>query len=180
MTDEFKCFEQDAAEQAGLSQDQFKAARTQLLQRNVDYAMVGNKIAYTEEAMSRVLASLDITVKSPQDGSGAPDPEEVTRVVAKSAGEPVSPPPALPEAGTPPVKSPPKAAPDPDELTAELRVCRIYPNPHIIGAKYNGKIQRVRVNSSKNFKVGMLVPARYINDNLWELTKKCPRRPGKW
>lgn len=41
---------------------------------------------------------------------------------------------------------------------------------------------RVRVNTTKNFLRGMVIPVQAVAGytDLYELTRKCPRQPGKW
>jgi hypothetical protein len=41
---------------------------------------------------------------------------------------------------------------------------------------------RIRVNNNANFLRGMLVPVQIVAGytDLYELTRKCPRQPGKW
>lgn len=37
-----------------------------------------------------------------------------------------------------------------------------------------------RVKSTEKFIIGMEIPARFDRGNVWEITRPCPRRKGKW
>ena len=69
--------------------------------------------------------------------------------------------------------------PEPGEIR-ELVFSRKYTNPRVVGATLNGEVQRVRVQNNKNFRRGMILPCRYMQEDFWELARKCPRRPGRW
>jgi hypothetical protein len=69
-----------------------------------------------------------------------------------------------------------------------LRVVRRVINPHIVLASrmedvVDGRAavpQRVRVRSSENFIPGMVLRARRVDGDLWELCGRCPRWRGRW
>lgn len=80
----------------------------------------------------------------------------------------------------------------PQEATieiAQLRVVRRVLNPHIVLCERlndgpalgdRGLPQRVRVRSSENFIPGMMLRARRVDGDLWELQGRCPRTKGRW
>ena len=66
---------------------------------------------------------------------------------------------------------------------AELVVHRCFiRNPHLVMGKVAGRadLQRVRVRSNKNFRAGMKMPCVLLEGNLWRLTRRLPRSPGRW
>lgn len=70
-----------------------------------------------------------------------------------------------------------------------LKVVRRVLNPRIVMASPLGDLMgdgrgaaivRVRVRSSANFVVGMVLQAQQVKGDLWELCGRCPRWRGRW
>ncbi len=77
-------------------------------------------------------------------------------------------------------KLPPFLIPPQPGEAREMIVTRVYRNRKLIGAELDGQLQRIRVQSNKNFRRGMKIPTRHINGDIWELARRCPRWPGRW
>jgi len=80
----------------------------------------------------------------------------------------------------PPHDEPAEPLEPPEE--ADLLVTRFYTNPQILGAvrAVGEPVQRVRVKTTKNFRRGMKIPCTHLQADLWILTGRCPRWPGKF
>ena len=76
---------------------------------------------------------------------------------------------------------PPKKFERLDEAELVVERCFIR-NPHLVMGKVAGRanLQRVRVRSNKNFRAGMKMPCVFLEGNLWRLTRRLPRSPGRW
>jgi hypothetical protein len=63
-------------------------------------------------------------------------------------------------------------------------VCRVkdgeLPERHIPYVTDSSGFAYCRVKSKEKFIVGMEVPARFDGGNVWDITRPCPRRRGKW
>jgi hypothetical protein len=60
-------------------------------------------------------------------------------------------------------------------------VTRYVRNPRLILARVDEKEVRVRVSNFKLFRIGMEIPIKKLaTDDVWMLTRKEPRSPGRW
>jgi hypothetical protein len=66
---------------------------------------------------------------------------------------------------------------------AVLRVLRLTRNERIVMAEKkeapDGEL-RVRVHSNVNFVPGMELTGKHVQQDLWDLVGRCPRRRGMW
>lgn len=146
--------EHDLARELGVSRDLVRKARRSL---DIPLQMDGKTAVLPDTEAERVRSHL-----------GAPPTEkDAPCLCGASALAPV-------------VTDSAPAAPPPGQEVVTLRVHRIVQNPHIILATDGLCILRVRVRSSANFIVGMEIPARRIQGDLYELARPCPRARGRW
>jgi hypothetical protein len=60
-------------------------------------------------------------------------------------------------------------------------VKRFFMNPHLVAVQLPGNaVVNIRVKSTANLRVGMIVPVREAGPGRYELAKKLPRYPGRW
>jgi hypothetical protein len=60
-------------------------------------------------------------------------------------------------------------------------VKRFFMNPHLMAVQLpTNAVVNIRVKSTANFRVGMIVPVREAGPGRYELAKKLPRYPGRW
>lgn len=76
----------------------------------------------------------------------------------------------------------PASAEAAESAKKEVRVAvtRFTRNHQIMMAEHEGQEIRVRVNSSRNFLIGMEIPVAHVQEDLWELIGRCPRARGRW
>ena len=78
----------------------------------------------------------------------------------------------------------PKNPPPPPPPTVRLKTTPHKTlNPHIIMACLlddEKAVMRVRVKSKENFRAWMVIEARHLGADLYELVGNCPRFPGKF
>jgi hypothetical protein len=110
-----------------------------------------------------------LTAQNEANGTPPPHPSRLQRIVKGVTG--------LFDGSASEIPADP-AEPVPDE--AELEFQQATKNRNIVFATYNGQQCRVRVRDSKNFRQGMKMPCEHIDGNLWKLTRRCPRRVGRW
>ena len=71
-----------------------------------------------------------------------------------------------------------------NETTPEperCKVLRLFPNRHLLLAEdAHGSSVRVRVSDSSNFMPKMVIKARQIERDLYELVGRAPRYRGRW
>jgi hypothetical protein len=107
------------------------------------------------------------------------------KISKKSAARRVLLLPAPPGVGGSPLEAVLVVAKRPDHY-ANLHtiVCRVkegeLPERHIPYVTDSSGFAYCRVKSKEKFIVGMEVPARFDGGNVWDITRPCPRRRGKW
>ena len=154
--------ERDLAEQLGLNRAILSKIRERELIENRHYVRTASGILLKGDGLDAMLQALEHQVENaapaiPEtaaSGSG-PQIEVLTHLPKKFGG--------LDEA----------------ELVVERCFIR---NPHLVMGKVAGRanLQRVRVRSNKNFRAGMKMPCVFLEGNLWRLTRRLPRSPGRW
>lgn len=148
--------EHDLAIDLGVSRDVVREIRRQKLRPDVDWFTAFKAIHITPRGVELIRGYL-----GSQNAKNAP---------ARAAGS---------AAGAITVTDDELAAPKSSTVTM-LRVHKLVINPHILLASDGARVVRVRVQNTKNFRVGMEIPATHIQADLFELARACPRRPGQW
>lgn len=154
---DFTLEEGQLSAELGLARPKVRALRTDELVHGTDWKSIGGLVRYSRAGW-----------------------EKLRRSVGLAAGEPAAPPPA-------PAKdlAPKKAVGQPPPLqhgdVHDLVVVRIYPvNRKILLARLGNSEVRVRVGSNQKFMPGMVLPAKFLEADLWELARRAPRYRGKW
>ena len=166
--------ERELAEQLGLKRAILSKIRARELIENRHYVRTAAGILFKGDGLDAMLQAVGHQVKN-----AAP-------AIPKNAEAPISEPAAAAEApGRGPqieVRPPlPKKFERLDEAELVVQRCFIK-NPHLVMGKVAGRVtlQRVRVRSNKNFRAGMKMPCVLLEGNLWRLTRRLPRSPGRW
>jgi len=162
---DFTHWESKVAGRLGLSRDNMRRFRLELLTEGVDYITSSKRIHLTSSAVEKLATALRVPAP-PAEATSAAEPD----AAISSADQPT------PAIGT-----------------VRLCVWRQTKNPHIIEAffpekdpAYRVNIVRVIVKKAANFiKTGgdglpMTLPARHVQADLYELLGPCPRRMGRW
>ncbi len=162
----FTVWQSHLASRLGLSIEEIRLAKKGLVE-GTDWALVGNRIKFTEKGAQEVAAVLGCSIPPAPKllGFGAV-PVEI---------------PALPSDSEPPKKNHANGA-------ASFLVIRKTANPHILEAYPEGSDPavranqvRIRVKDSQNFTRGMKISARpCLAAGLYEFTGRVPRWPGKY
>lgn len=147
---------EEALHQAtGIAQKKLLKTRMKKLTKGADWDYhAGNAVMYSKNGVARLLEALGLRDNVHLD---------------KLADDTQAPPPEAP------------AAPKKPALEATVR--RLVLNPHLLLANLeDGTEIRVRVRSSANFKPHMRIPVelRPGGGDVYTLTRKEPRFPGKW
>lgn len=176
----------------GLSDSLIKKTRRDLLVPEEDFKKVDGRVAYTEEAVAKLFGFLQGSKSSAVARSKIPamDVSEILSAAQVQAAPAEKQPLLLPLPWTL------WAVPD-----AVLIVARIFPrnskimhaklHPEWIkknGAAYKSKTgidpdqatHRIKVRSTQKFVVGMEVPCRWKQSDLWLCTRRMPYRKGRW
>lgn len=163
--------ESHVAGRLGISRDTIREMRNAHLVEDADWKSVRNIICLTDVAAGKIAAALSLpapaTAVSPEKAAEMLVAEKDAATATTGAGL--------------------------VDLIEELCVWRLTKNPHIIEAFAPGtdpmhrqNILRVRVKNAANFcRVGgdgkpMMLPARHVQVDLYELVGPCPRRKGRW
>ena len=163
---EFVYIEKKMAENAGVSERAFAATRQITLEEGVDWIHGKRKqVLLNKAGLDKVLQKLGILGtgtgdQNPQDEPEKEIPADLRESIAESTIEAVQ--------------------RQEKNVVILIVSSRKYPNKHILAALKDDQLVRVHVKSSKNFRKGMEIPVRWLKDDLYELTRACPRRPGKW
>ena len=153
--EDFTINEKKAAMLCGMNRRRtFQSARIKFLKNKVDWINKNNQIFYTQEGVQKAMHHIGIPHK------------EAMMLIGQLTKEEIVSPAALPDLS--------------ERKTADLTIVRLCRNTKIVIAVLDGKEQRIRVRDSKNFIKGMKAPCRHIKEDLWELTKRCPRWRGRW
>ena len=151
------------AEVAGLTREVMKNARG-TLEKGRDWGRKRTMVMFTETGLRNVAAMLGLEqevmerirerVQARTEGNDSTAPAEVSTKDDKKGGS------------------------CPGETDIEL--VRLYPNRRIVGGRLDGEVVRIRVKDNRNFRRGMILPCRHVQADLWECTRRSPRRRGKW
>ena len=151
--DECTIVERELAAELGISHNQLKGLRAQHLQETADWRLVQGFVCYTPKARAKVMAALGLKITQPKKRPPAPEGNVRALLPAKSA----------------------------TSLAVQLAtIVGLTKNRHIVMADLGPERIRIRVKASRNFRKGMEAPVRLLEDNLYELACRCPRRSGRW
>lgn len=155
--------ERNVAAEIGLTSETIRELRAKHLTKDEDWALERGLVRYTKKGREKILAA----------------------VLIPPADAPSAPPTAADEATVTP-------APGPGGAWTLLEDQRPW-MPATVEQRYHNKkvfvarlevepftIVTVRVRDSEKFTVGMRVPIRAIEGNLYELASRLPRWSGKW
>ena len=175
--------ERDLAKQLGLKREILSKIRDRELIENRHYVRTDTGILLKGDGLDVMLQALGHEVRNAvlstkknaaaallDENAAAAVPEPAAAAEASSLGPQTEVRPHLP-----------KKFERLDE--AELVVDRCFiRNPNLVMGKVAGRVslQRVRVRSNKNFRAGMKMPCVFLEGNLWRLTRRLPRSPGRW
>lgn len=136
----------------GISPALLVSLRTAHLEQGTDYDRVGRALFYTEEAVARLIQLVDASRTEPPQTAVTlpPAPLEGTLVVHRAKKEGVQ----------------------------NRYIIEAFP----LGADPLDRSQlvRVRVSDNEHFVPGMELPARQVEGDYWECTRKAPRTRGRW
>lgn len=193
-----ECLLRDAM---GISDGLIKKTRKRLLKDRRDYALIEKRIAYTEDAARKVIEHLSgpaVSAATAQKVSTVDVPE----LLSASLREPIPPEkqanpedvPTLEKQTEQLLLQEPWKVPDCEmifhkkPLNQRILLGRIpqdWINKHgqhlyLLHGIDARKPQRIRVKDNANFTEGMKIPCSWIQNNLWQCTKRMPRGRGKW
>jgi hypothetical protein len=77
------------------------------------------------------------------------------------------------------VAKPPQNVPNKRMLVCTVKTGQM-PAHHIEAVTDSGGMAYVQVTRSEHFVLGMEIPGRHLQGNIWECARPCPRRRGKW
>jgi hypothetical protein len=192
MTDksEFIYSEQRLAAVTGISHQKMVEVRRQHLQREEDYNVLSNHIAYSVDGVDRLLTALGhkLPKKKTAGGIGLEDILKASLVPTLSGAEqalelwgqgrdliPWLPVNQLIEVILVPIKN--TTIVYGEILESDLKpISEEYYAREIDGRK----VVHVRVGRNKHFLPGMEMPCRHLHGPYWELTRRLPRGRGRW
>lgn len=137
--------------------------------RDVDVALDEMLPADVMDGLMKDAAEAD----QPKDAPAEPVAAEPPKDAAEDGLEPAT---ESPGGGAEAAKD----APAVDDVASEAIVCRKVRNPRLVIAKLGAVEVRVRVRNCTMFPNGMKIPIRHVANDVWELTRKEPRGPGRW
>ena len=167
--DKLEVTERNVAAEIGLSPEAVKELRAKYLDPETDWKLERGLVRYTKKARDIILAAVRIP---PAEAPSAP--------------------PAAPEAPTRSEAAEELRASGPGGSWAILDdprpwvpavVANRYKNRRVFVARLDVEpftLVTVRVRDSEKFAIGMRVPIRAIDVNLYELASRLPRWPGRW
>lgn len=124
--------------------------------------------APAEEASPAPALDLEIVDSPPNDEQAAADFQTLGAMLAMAAG-------ATPSA---PAEEEPLALEAPEVV--EVRVTRCYAhNRRLVAGELDGKAVRVRVRTNGKLRPGMVLRCALVEADLYTLTERLPRWPGK-
>lgn len=191
-------------ERLGLSDSMVKSTRKRFLTPGTDFMLVDGKTAYTKNALDKFIDSLLGCEKTSASTKAKVEAARLSTALELALLEPV-----LCEKQATEKNGAAEQITDPARLlavpwkipNAVLLVTRIFPRNNKImlgkidpawveknGAAYKSKTgisagvdtHRIRVNTTKNFTIGMEVPCIWRQADLWECSCRMPKRKGKW
>lgn len=146
----FEYGEAELAQALGVATKHFQRQRVKNLRQGVEWELVNLRVAYAKNGAARILELVAPTAIT------AP---ELALLLEKSR-----------------LKSGEKNGGE-----IEAVVCRFYLNPRLMQVTLpNAAKVNVRVKETKNFRVGMEVPVRPLDNGGYELARKLPRFAGRW
>lgn len=191
----------------GLSDSMVKSTRKRFLEDGDDFRRVEGRIAYTKPAVKKMIQSLLDCEKTSPSTKNKVEAADIRAVLAGALAGPVAGEMrGVPEDGG---RRTEDGITDPARLLAEawtvpdavLIVTRLFPrNQHILHARLDPdwikkhgydyfhrigidprlETHRIRVTSTRKFTVGMEVPCRWKQADLWTCKCRMPRRRGQW
>ena len=197
MTSDFIYLECRIGTALGLSDSMVKSARRRFLKKDADYRMIDGRIAYSPSAVDKLISGLLSCDKSSASTKDKVKAVDVQALLSEALTEPVlKEKQATAEASPTLLLAEPYTVPD-----AVLVITRIFPRNrnilharlsdewikkhghayyHRIGIDPRHSTHRIRVTSTRKFTVGMEVPCRWKQADLWVCTCRMPRRKGRW
>lgn len=154
----FRHGEAELARLTGLHATALATARKNAAREGVDWALVKNRVAYSEAGVRVVVEFLTGSIED-DVLAGVPLAEVLEQTLLEEL-----------RAVTEPVP------------TFTGVVCAFYVNRQLIGVRLEGHqdVVNVRVATAQNFARGMEVPLKKTADGRYELARKLPRHYGKW
>lgn len=162
--------ERDLAEKFGLSHDVVKDARAAHLQRGADWDLIKGLVTYSEAGRAKILRALGVQ-DEPVAATTLPASDPAATATDSAAN--------IEPAATPGEKNA-ENQPAHGEVRELAFVKRVSNRRTVLARTAGGASAWVRVSDSSNFRPGMVLPARYLERDQWELARKAPRYPGKW
>jgi hypothetical protein len=171
MSIELLFYERTIAKILGLSREDLRYVRFELLKKNQGWRMDGRDVVYTQAGVDHLLHHLSASknnLAATTDLSAAIVP----------ASKKKTPPGPLPLRDPAPTPAPPTAA---RNGLVELTVLRCYPNPSMLRAlDPEGAAVDVRVRTNKNFVPKMTLQGRLVCPGKYEMEGRCPRTRGRY
>jgi hypothetical protein len=175
----------------GLSRDDLRYIRQEVLEKKEGWRMEGREAVITAAGLKKVLGHLKASSNAPADDLdfstaliGRPDPAEKKEEGGGSNGAPpvahgdalaATDSPADPSSQDRPAIAPEKPA------LVKLTVRKCWPNYKLLeAATPAGELVTVRVNNNKNFRPNMTLQARLSAAGKYEMEGRCPRSPGRY
>lgn len=167
--------ERDVAEILGLSRDEFRHVRSDVLKKKKEWRLEGRDVVLTATGLEKILAHLKAVLR------GAPDDLDFSRALVHPLTSPASAPEKNGSANpTEEKESPAGSAPAPNDLV-QLTVRRVYPNFRLLqAATPAGELVDVRVRNNQNFVPKMTLQARLGPGGKYEMEGRCPRFRGRY
>ncbi len=163
--DRFPHAESELVSRLGLARKRVRDVRAAALVRGDDWTHTGGMVRYSEEGQKKLLAALSV----PPDGAAVPPP-------AAPAAPAAAPEHLAPKKTEEP--APAEGEPKPGDAH-ELVVTKKFLNRAIVQARFGKTLVRVRVKDSRKLVSGMFIRCQHIEKDLWKMTERLPRFPGK-
>lgn len=179
---EFVHVEKDVAETLGVARKVLKDIRDRKMYRGEDFELVSSRICLSERGLELVVREIEggKEKRAPESPQEASEPEGDTESEAPAeSGEEDTPGEAVTEDLGYLRKRLPAYTTTRGEVVGTVKA--EYKNKHILGVDVDGTLVRLRVKNAWRFEPGMVVPMRLIREpDLYELTRREPRRRGRW
>lgn len=169
QVDKLEFTERNVATEIGLSSEAIRELRLKYLDPEEDWALVRGLVRYTKKARDILLTAVRIPpAEAPSvapAGAEAPTQSEAAETLR-----------AIGPGGAWTILEDPRPW-RPAEVTGRYKNRRVF-LARLLVEPFT--IVTVRVRDSEKFLVGMEVPVRAIDVNLYELASRLPRWPGRW